>query len=218
MVSDATLQQNVIDELAWRPDVDSAHIGVVAANRVVTLTGYVSTFAEKVAAIDAAEHVAGVRGVKESLEVRLPEEVAVSSDDEIAARALSSLAWDTLIPSNSVNVEVEDGWVTLSGDVAWQFQRNEAERAVRKLPGVVGVTNGIRLKQQPQPSDLKMRIQNALSRRADLDSKSIRVSVTGGTVTLDGTVDSWTARDLAEGAAWAAPGVLEVRDNLQVSM
>ena len=217
MDSDAVLKQNVVDELAWRPDINSAHIGVTANNGVVTLTGRVSSFAEKLAAEEAVKHVAGVRGVAENLEVRLPGEVS-TDDDEIARRALDSLAWDTLVPSKNITVSVENGWVTLLGEVSWQYQKNAAENAVRKLYGVVGVIDNIRLKQQPQPADVKLRIENALKRSADLDSRAIQVTVNNGTVTLSGTVESWAARDHAESAAWAAPGVLEVRDNLNVSL
>jgi osmotically-inducible protein OsmY len=213
MVSDAVLQQNVIDELAWEPSINSAHIGVAADNGVVTLTGHVSNLCEKIAAEEAVKHVAGVRGVAERLEVRVPGEF-INRDDGIAQRALTCLAWDTLVPSDSIKVTVENGWVTLFGEVSWRYQRNEAENVVRKLNSVVGVTNNISLKQQPQPSDVKRCIENALRRSANLDSKAIRVSVYEGTVTLDGMVDSWTARDRAEEAAWAAPGVREVRDNL----
>lgn len=216
MTSDAILQQNVVDELAWRPDLNSAHIGVVADNGIVTLSGYVSSYSEKGAAADAVKHVAGVRGVAEKLEVRLPGAAAGYDDDEIAKRALNSLAWDTLIPSDGIQVTVENGVVTLSGEVPWQFQRTEAEEDVRKLLGVVGVSNNIRLKDQPQPADLKSRIESALARSANLDARSIQVDVSGGTVTLEGTVDSWSARDLAEDAVWAAPGVRDVRDNLSV--
>jgi osmotically-inducible protein OsmY len=217
MDNDAALKINVVDELAWRPDINSAHIGVTADNGVVTLTGHVPSYTEKLAAEECVKHVAGVRGVADNLEVRLPGEVS-TDDDEIARRALDSLALDFLIPSNAIAVTVERGWVTLSGNVSWQFLKNAAESDVRKLYGVLGVINNITLKQQPQPADVKMRIENALKRSADLDSKSIRVSVTDGTVTLDGTVESWAARDHAEDAAWAAPGVREVRDNLQVGI
>jgi osmotically-inducible protein OsmY len=214
MDKDAILKQDVEDELAWRPEINSAHIGVAAENGVVTLSGHVSTFSEKRAAEEAVKHVSGVRGVAENLEVRTGE--LSGKDDEIARRALNSLAWDTLVPSRGITVSVEGGWVTLSGEAPWQFQRKAAENAVRKLYGVVGVLNNIVLKQQPQPADVKQRIENALRRSAELDSDAIKVSVTGGTVTLDGTVDSWLARDQAEDAAWAAPGVAEVRDNLRV--
>lgn len=216
MSSDATLKQNVVDELGWRPDVDSAHIGVTADNGIVTLSGYVSSYIEKSVATDAVKRVSGVRGVAEKLEVRLPGAAAGYDDDEIAKRALNSLAWDTLVPAKSIQVTVENGIVTLSGEVPWQFQRAGAEDDVRKLLGVVGVVNNVSLQDQPQPSDLKTRIESALNRSADLDARSVRVSVSGGAVTLDGTVDSWTARDLAEDAAWAAPGVRDVYDNLSV--
>ena len=214
-MDDATLKQYVLDELAWRPDVDSAHIGITAENGVITLSGDVPSYAQKLEAVDAVKRVVGVRGVAEELKVRYSDDYS-TEDEVIAQRALDCLDWDASVPKNSVQVAVADGIVTLSGQVAWQFERTSAEDAVRKLYGVVDVINNITLKNQPQPSDVKSRIEDALKRNADLDAKSIRVSVRDGTVTLDGSVDSWSARDAAEDAAWAAPGVMSVRDRLSV--
>ena len=214
-MNDATLKQYVLDELAWRPDIDSAHIGVTADKGVITLSGYVSSYAQKIEAENAAKQVIGVHGVAEELEVRYPDDYS-TKDDEIAQRALNSLAWDTSVPKKAVQVTVENGVVTLSGQVSWQYQRTSAEDAVRTLYGVLDVINDITLKNQPQSSDVKSRIESALKRNAELDSKTIQVSVEDGTVTLDGSVDSWSARDTAEDAAWAAPGVTSVRDRLAV--
>lgn len=214
-MDDATLKQMVIDELAWRPDIDSAHVAVTADRGVITLSGYVGSYAQKYEAEQAVKGLAGVRGVAEELEVRFPGDYS-TKDDEIAQRALSSLAWHAFVPKDSVKVKVENGVVTLSGQVRWQFERNAAEDAVSTLYGVKDVINDIKLKAQPQPTDIKSRIESALKRSAELDSDSIRVSVSDGTVTLDGTVDSWMARDTAEDAAWAAPGVRSVQDRLSV--
>jgi len=215
-MDDTTLQQNVIDELAWRPDIDSAHIGVTADNGVVTLSGYVGSYIQKSEAEEAARKVAGVRGIADELEVRYPGGDFGAKDDEIARRALNSLSWDASVPKDSVKVAVDGGMVTLSGQVGWQFERMAAQDAVSTLYGVIGVINSITLKSQPQPGDVKSRIESALKRSAELDSDSVRVSVSGGTVTLDGSVDSWAAREAAEDAAWSAPGVRSVQDQLSV--
>ena len=215
-MDDATLKQYVLDELAWRPDIDSSHIGVSADDGVITLSGYVPSYAQKIEAENAVKQVVGVHGLAEELGVQYPGDYS-PTDDEVAQRALNCLAWDSSVPKNSVQVTVENGIVTLSGQVTWQFQRSSAEDAVRTLYGVVDVINNITLKSQPQPSDVKSRIEGALKRNAELDSDAIQVSVDGGTVTLDGSVDSWSARDAAEDAAWAAPGVKSVRDRLSVS-
>ncbi len=214
-MDDATLKQMVIDELAWRPDIDSSHIGVSANKGVVTLSGYVASYAQKYDAEQAVKGVAGVRGIAEELGVRYPGDFS-TRDEEIAQRALNSLTWHASVPRDSVQVKVESGVVTLSGQVRWQFERNAAEDAVSTLYGVTDVINNITLRTQPQPSDVKSRIESALQRSAELDSESIQVSVSDGTVTLDGTVDSWAARDSAEDAAWAAPGVRSVQDRLCV--
>ncbi len=214
-MDDATLKQSVVDELAWRPDIDSAHIGVTADDGVITLSGYVPSYAQKYEAEECVKRVSGVRGVAEELQVRYAADYS-TKDDEIAKRSLNSLAWDAIVPKDSVKVTVENGVVTLSGQVRWQFERNAAEDAVRRLYGVVDVVNNIKLKVQPQPTDIKSRIESALKRSAELDSNSIRVSVSDGTVTLKGTVDTWAARDTAEDAAWSAPGVRTVLDQLSV--
>jgi osmotically-inducible protein OsmY len=217
MISDAVLKQDVAEELAWRPEIDSDHIGITAHNGIVTLKGYVPTYVQKHAAEAAVKRVAGVRGVVENLQVYLAGSNP-TEDEELARRATNSLDWDALVPRKSVKVTVEGGWVILSGEVSCQYQKNAAENAVRKLYGVVLVVNNVTIKYQPQPADIKQRIERALKRSAELDSKSIQVAVADGTVTLEGSVDSCAARDQAEGAVWAAPGVIEVRDNLRVCL
>lgn len=214
-MDDTNLKQSVIDELAWRPDIDSAHIGVTADKGVITLTGHVPSYAQKYEVEECVKGVNGVHGLAEELEVRYAGDYS-TKDDEIAQRALNSLAWDAIIPKDCVKVAVQAGVVTLSGQVAWQFERKAAEDAVRTLYGVMDVVDNIKLKSQPQPTDIKSRIENALKRNAELDSKSIRVAVADGTVTLEGTVDTWSARDTAEDAAWSAPGVRTVLDRLSV--
>ena len=215
MISDAVVRQDVEEELAWHPDIDSDHIGITADKGIVTLKGYVPTYVQKHAAEAAVKRVAGVRGVVESLQVYLAGS-RPTEDEALARRAIDSLDWDALVPGHSVKVTVEGGWVSLSGEVSWQYQRKAAETAVRKLCGVVGVTNNVAIKRQPPPADINQRIEWALKRSAGLDSRSIQVAVADGTVTLEGTVDSCAARDHAERAVWAAPGVIDVRDNLRV--
>lgn len=214
-MKDSELQQNVVDELAWRPDIDAADIGVTVDSGVVTLSGHVPSYAQKYEAEQAVKRVDGVRGIVEHLEVKYDSD-DIMDDDEIAERALNSLTWNAVVPVKSVKVTVQNGWVTLSGQVNWQFEKNSAESAVRSLLGVVGVTNNISIKSQPQAADVKSRIEKALKRNAEIDSDAVRVNVSDGTVTLEGTVDSWSARDEAEDAAWSAPGVRMVDDRLTV--
>src|SRR5215472_12710516 len=153
MMSDAVLKQDVEEELAWRPDIDSDHIGITTNNGIVTLKGYVPTYVEKHAAEAAVKRVAGVRGVVESLQVYLAGSNP-TEDEELAKRVINSLDWNSLVPRQSMKVTVEGGWVSLSGEVSWQYQKNAAENAVRKLYGVVGVINNVTIKHQSQPTDI----------------------------------------------------------------
>ena len=169
MISDAVLKQDVEEELAWHPDIDSDYIGITTDNGIVTLKGYVPTYVQKHAAEAAVKRVTGVRGVVESLQVYLAGSNP-TEDEELARRAINSLDWDALVPRQSVKVTVEGGLVSLSGELSWQYQKNAADNAVRKLCGVVGVINNITIKRQPQPADIKQRIENALKRSAEPDS------------------------------------------------
>ena len=214
-MSDKSLQQSVIDELEWEPSVNAAHIGVAANNGVITLSGHVGTYAEKLAAEKAAGRVIGVKAVAEELEVRYTFDKP--DDDDIAKSALSALNWDIEVPGNSVTVKVEKGWITLSGNVDWYFQSSAAEADVRKLRGVLGVTNEIKIRPQVQASDVRSKIKAAFERNAQIDADAISVVTDGGKVTLSGSVDSWYERGLAEDTAWSAPGVTQVDDRLAVS-
>ena len=214
-MSDQTLQQAVLDELDWEPSINSAHIGVTANDGVVTLTGYVDSYTEKWAAEQAAGRVFGVKAVAEELEVRYPSSKK-QNDDEIAKRALQVLAWDVDVPKDKVKIKVEKGWVTLSGEVDWYYQRSAAETDVRKLSGVTGVSNDIKIKPIVQPSDVRAKIKAAFERNAQIEEDDISVAVDGGKVTLSGNVDTWYDRNLAESTAWSAPGVTQVEDRLIV--
>lgn len=214
-MSDITLRQNILDELEFEPSIDAANIGVAVDGSVVTLTGHVGSYAEKVAAERVALRVKGVRAMAQEIEVRYPESKK-TADDEIAKRALNIIAWDTTIPDDKIQVKVQNGWVTLSGEVNWNFQRIAAENAVRKLSGVVGVANLITVYPHVDASNIKHRIDEALKRSAELDAGGIHVSVSDGKVTLRGKVRAWREREVAEVAAWAAPGVTSVEDQLTI--
>jgi osmotically-inducible protein OsmY len=216
MSDDVLLRQNVLDELDFRPDVDAANVGVSAEKGVVTLTGHVKSYAQKFAAVEATKALAGVVAVADEIEVRSEADYSDVDDDSIAQRAVNSLAWNTTIPRGGVKVTVDHGWATLSGEVSWQYQKSAAAEALRTLYGILGVTNNITLKTQPQPADVRSRIQKAFERSAQLDSGAITFVISDGAVTLQGTVDSWAARDRAEDAVWSAAGVCNVVDNLVV--
>jgi len=214
-MSDITLRQNVLDELEFEPSLDAANIGVAVEDGVVTLTGHVGSYAEKVAAEHVVQRVRGVRAVAQEIEVRYAADKK-TADDQIAKRALDIIAWDTTVPEDKVMVKVENGWITLTGEVAWQFQRTAAEHAVRRLTGVVGVTNLMTVRPHVDAAGVKHRIEDALKRNAELEAGAIRVNVVGGKVTLEGNVRAWHERAVAERAAWAAPGVNAVEDHLTV--
>jgi osmotically-inducible protein OsmY len=215
MSDDKKLKQAVLDELAWEPSVNSAHIGVTAKDGVVTLLGHVTTFAEKSAAEKAARRVNEVKAVAEEIEVRLPFDVK-HGDEEIAAAAINRFKWSTTIPANAVKVKVEKGWVTLTGVVEWHYQQEAALNDVRALWGVKGVTNDISITRKPDATDIKDKILLALD-RSWFDPAAIAVSAHDGKVKLTGNVHSWSERDEAASAAWAAPGTTRVENDLLVA-
>jgi osmotically-inducible protein OsmY len=212
MKSDHELQRDVLDELAFEPRVDHAHIGVTARNGVITLTGFVDSYAGKLAAERAARRVKGVKAIAQDLEVRFASSPK-TSDDEIAERVLQLFRWGTLVP-DGLSVRVEHGWVTLTGTVEWQYQKNEAEKTVARISGVKGVSNWITLKPKVSAEDVQERIVAALNRARDLDASAIRVELDGDVVRLGGKVQGWNERRIAERAAWSAPGVTKVVDNI----
>jgi osmotically-inducible protein OsmY len=215
-MDDLKLRQLILDELEFEPSIDAANIGVAVDQGVVTLTGHVGTYAQKLAAEEAVKHIKGVRGIAEEIEVRYPSTPKIH-DDEIAKRALDILRWDASVPDDRLQVKVQQGWLTLSGEVDWNFQRKAAEEAVRKLSGLIGVSNQIMLKSTAQTADVKKRIEEALKRNAELEADAIRVSVVDGRVKLEGKVKAWYERQLAEQAAWAVKGVRAVEDDLRLN-
>ncbi len=210
------LRQLVIDELDFQPAINAAHIGVAVENGIVTLTGYVTSYHEKIMAEQTVQRMKGVRGIVEEIEVRFPDDKK-TADDEIAARALKIIEWDTLIPADSIKVKVQRGWITLRGEVDWQFQRKAAEDAVRRLSGIFGVTNLITIRERVQVGDVKRSIETALRRDAEVEANQIRVLVNDGKVVLEGRVHSWYERSAAERAAWSVPGVTSVVDHLAIT-
>jgi osmotically-inducible protein OsmY len=215
-MDDKTLRQNIIDELDFEPSINAAHIGIAAEKGVVTLTGHVGSYAEKIAAEDAVKRIKGVKAIAQEIEVRYPS-AERRSDDEIAKRALDTLAWNVTVPNERIQVKVQKGWITLSGEVDWYYQKQAAENSVRKLSGVIEVSNQITLKETVQRADVKRRIENALKRHAEVEADNIRVAVADGKVTLEGKVKAWHERQIAEQAAWAAGGVRAVDDRLYVA-
>jgi osmotically-inducible protein OsmY len=215
MRDDKQLRQNVLDELDFEPSVKAANIGVAVENDVVTLTGHVSSYAERFAAEQAVRRVKGVRGIAQEIEVRFPSDKK-TSDDEIAKRVVNILRWSP-VPSEVIKVTVHDGLITLNGEVTWQYQKKAAEDAVRKLSGIMGVFNDIRIRPQVSVPDLKQKIEDALKRSAEIEAKAIRVTVRdGGVILLEGKVHDWQERDAVENVAWSAPGVKAVEDRLTI--
>lgn len=208
------LQRDVQDELMWEPTLTAAEIGVSATDGVVTLTGHVDSYAEKLRAEKAAKRVLGVQGVANDLTVKLPG-ASERDDTDIARAALDALRWHTLIPEGRIQVVVKSGWVNLEGEVDWQYQRESAVGLVESLTGVRGVTNNVMVRPKVRPEQVQSRIESALQRTASLDARKIHVENTmGGKVVLRGMVRTWAEREDAERAAWAAPGVKEVESHI----
>jgi osmotically-inducible protein OsmY len=214
---DEDIHRDVLAELSWEPRVLPNEVGVVVKDGVVTLTGWVDSFSKKWWAEQAAHRVRGVTAVANDIELRLPNSDE-RTDADIAAAVTRALDSDTSVPVRNLHVTVSKGWVTLRGDVDWHFQKTDAERAVRRLTGVQGVSNHIKLKPRPRPSPraLKQQIEDALVRSAETDAERITVEVNGGKVTLRGTVGSFVERREAERAAWSAPGVALVENLIVV--
>jgi osmotically-inducible protein OsmY len=214
---DEEIQRDVIAELKWEPRVNSTEIGVAVKDGVVTLTGWVDSYMKRWAAEEAAHRVRGVKAVANDIEVRL----GVGSertDAEIAAAAVRALQWDAILVPEKIEVTVSKGWVTLKGTVDWQYKKTEAERVVRNLAGVKGVSNLIEVRPKVEPEEIKKQVEQALLRSAQTDAERITVEVDGGKVILKGRVRSWAEREEAERAAWQAPGVASVDNRIVVGL
>ncbi len=216
MKSDTELQKDVAAELKWEPRIRDDEIGIAVRDGVVTLTGTVPDYAQRRAAVKAVERVIGVRAVAQELAVKVPDAFH-RSDTDLAHQVVNTLTWDIEVPNQKIKARVEDGWVTLEGEVDWQFQRNAVERAVRYLTGIKGVSNLLKIKAHASSDDVAQHISAALGRSAEADArKKIKVTATDGKVTLTGTVRSWPERADVERAAWSATGVTAVDDRLAV--
>ena len=215
-MNELKLRDDILDELAYEPIVDTAHIGVSVDQNVVTLTGHVGSYAQKLAALSAVRRVKGVHGIADEIEVRAPSD-AKMSDDEIASRAFNVLSWDSVVPSEEIQVTVRDGLVTLTGKVNWYYQKSSAERDVRNLSGVRSVVNNIEVEPHAKADNVKKKIEAALTRHAEIEANDIRVTVQDDDeVLLEGKVRNWDEKFAVENAAWSAPGVKNVRDRLTI--
>jgi len=216
MKTNVQLQQDVIDELQYEPSIEAAGIGVTAKEGIVTLTGTVRRYAVKRTATQATERVSGVKAVVEEIKVKLPF-AHERGDEDIARAAVQALQWDVQVPHTRIIVTVEQGRITLTGDVDYKYQQTAAVNAVRSLTGVTSVVDFIHVKQTADASEVKVTIENALRRAAETDAQRIMLDVINDKVTLRGTVHSWAERSEAERAAWSAPGVRLVEDGLSVA-
>jgi len=209
------LQEAVLAELGWDPRVAAAHIGVTANAGVVTLSGHVETFAEKHAAETAANRVKGVKAVAEEIRVELPFE-RVRGDDDIAAAAIGRLEWDTAVPADAITVKVEHGWITLTGQVTWYYQKQAAAQDIARLMGVVGLSNKVIVKPVVDVTDIAQRISDALDRSSLFDNQKVVVTADRGNVHLTGKVRSTHDRQVAWEVAWSAPGATSVENDIAV--
>ncbi len=212
---DSKLQHDVMEELAWDPRIDHAGIGVAGMGGVVSLNGFVTCFAEKLAAERAAMRVEGVKAVANEIKIRFASDRKLA-DHEIAKRIRDIFEYNVLIPEDAIQITVDGGWVKLSGIVEWHFQSEEAARAASKISGVTGVSNGIVLRSKMGISDIRRRIEDAFKRQAGLDAASVQIDMSGTKVTPSGSVKALHERWLAEQAAWLAPGVTQVEDKIIV--
>ena len=216
MRADSDIKWDVENELQWDPDIDSTDIAVTVKNRVVTLAGFVRSYSQKLEAEAAVKRVAGVIGIANDLEVRLPSE-AKRPDPEIAREAVAAIKNQLPYSGDHIRVVIKNGLITLEGEVEWNYQRELAANTVRRLKGVMGVSNLIQVKPRAQPAEVKRKIEEAFRRSAEVDAKHVTVETTGSEVVLRGTVRSWFERQEAERAAWAAPGVTKVDNRLVIS-
>lgn len=215
MSTDIQLKQAVLAELTWEPRVNAAHIGVMAKAGVITLSGHVENFEEKYAAEKAVRRVRGVKAIAEEIDVQLPFE-RQRGDDAIAEAAIDRLAWDISIPRDAIMGKVEKGWITLTGEVDWHYQKEAAEQDIRRLSGVIGVSNQTTIKPRVNTKNISDDIVHALHRSWFFDPQTIKVTADGGKFRLSGTANSWHERQVAASTAWAAPGTIAVENNITV--
>ena len=213
--TDQEIQKDVFAELKWDAQVQPNEIGISVKDGVVTLTGWVDSYLKKWSAEEAAHRVSGVKAVANDIEIKLSTE---RTDADIAATAVNALEWDAFVPSDKIQVTVSRGWITLKGDVEWQYQKEDAERVVRRLSGVKGITNLISVKPRITPSELKRKIEDALVRHAEVDADRISVEVHGNKAILNGTVRSWAEKEEAARAAWSAPGILSIDNRITIEV
>jgi len=215
MKTDMELKNDVLAELLWEPGVDAAEIGVAVEHGVVTLSGNVNTYYKKWIAERAAKRVSGVKALAEEIKVKLPGS-SQRTDTDIAEAAVNAMELNDSIPDDLIEVKVENGRITLGGEVSWQYQKRAAEGAVGHLVGVKGVNNYLTVKPKEKPVEVKAKIIEAFERHARLDAQKIQVVTIGGKVILHGSVPSWAEREEAEDAAWASPGVSDVENHIMV--
>ena len=214
-MTDKDLKRNVQSALDWEPSLDASDIGVSVDEAVVTLRGNVASYAEKMTAERVALRLYGVKAVANDLAVHLVSAFE-RTDTEIAQAAVTALKWNTMVPNDRVTVTVSNGWLALNGTLDWQYQKDVAERTVRDLTGVKGVSNDIIVKPRVKTVDVRDKIEAAFKRSAEIDARRVNVTATDGKVILSGNVHSWAERQEAERAAWAAPGVTQVEDHLTI--
>lgn len=212
-MKDSVLRQNILDELEFEPYVDANDIGVAVEDGIVTLTGHVPDYSQRSAIERAVSRIKGVRAIALDLEVRFADQQG-TADDEVARRVANTLKWNSIVPADKVAITVHDGWVVLSGQVGWNYQKTAAEDAIRDVRGVVGITNRIELKSRATPVDVRQHIRDALKRYAQVEADNIEVKVKGDTVTLAGKVHTLAEKTAVKDAAWATPGVHVVEDHL----
>ncbi|GAA3918180.1 BON domain-containing protein [Chitinophaga oryziterrae] len=216
MKSDLQLQQDVMDELLWEPALEAAEIGVSVKEGVVTLSGNVNSYSKKLAAEKAAKRVKDVNAVAVDIHIKLSSEEK-RTDEDIAKAAMDALLWNTFVPAGHVKVQVDNGWITLDGELEWQYQKDAAVNAVKDLQGVRGVSNLVQLRPGPTGVIVKDHIKKALERIADVEADRIDIITEGRSITVKGKVRSWSERSEVERAVWATPGVWSVKDELVIA-